>query len=73
MVLGYFFIVDLCLFVCAVFAADDKASLKEQELELLRQFDINADYGPCLGQAFSHSTLFLLLFCYLDAVRCYKL
>jgi len=42
------------------FAADVKASVKEQELELLRQFDISADYGPCLGEACSHIIIIIV-------------
>ena len=37
------------LYFCFVFVAYNHLSVEEQELELLRQFDLNADYGPCSG------------------------
>jgi len=40
-------LISFACFYC--FSGDDKVSVKEQELELLRQFDFNANYGPCLG------------------------
>jgi len=34
---------------CFVYTAYDQTLVEKQELELLRQFDLNADYGPCSG------------------------
>lgn len=54
----------ICVYIaglhcCFVYAAYDQNLVEEQELDLLRQFDLNADYGPCSGITCSYVITYL--------------
>ena len=58
------FIIGLICVYCFVYTADVQISVEEQEFELLRQFDLNTDFGPCSG------ITYLLTHCSCQYFRC---